>query len=138
MPLLDHRIAELGVRLPISLRIKRTPPQAAAPAPPCATGAAGANGSAQDGLRRAAGCLRGRLRARMEAYVDGAALSLGLNPTPARQLWRKFLTGRAHWADQLWNLFALGCGLTSGSRSRRERLTAGPVSASGERRPPRC
>jgi asparagine synthase (glutamine-hydrolysing) len=53
--------------------------------------------------------LRGPLRARLSGYVDGPLLAeLGLEPGPAREIWRRFLAGRSHRTDLLWNVFALG------------------------------
>jgi asparagine synthase (glutamine-hydrolysing) len=108
-PLLDHRVAEFALTLPLALRMNgrtgklplrrllaRRVPRALTDRPKMGFGVPLAD------------WLRGPLRVRMASYVDGPTLSaLGLDPTPARLLWRAFLAGRAHRTDQLWSVFAL-------------------------------
>jgi asparagine synthase (glutamine-hydrolysing) len=109
-PLLDHRVAELALRLPLPLRtdgkvgklplrrlLEKRVPSALIDRPKMGFGVPLAD------------WLRGPLRTRMAAYVDGPFLEdLGLNPAPARELWRQFLAGQSHRVDLLWNVFALG------------------------------
>lgn len=108
-PLLDHRVAEFALRLPLSLKYRR--------------------GTTKWLLRRLlyrrvprhlldrpkmgfgvplADWFRGPLRDRMEQYLSGPSLEdLGLTPGPARTLWRSFLDGRDPRTAPLWALFAL-------------------------------
>jgi asparagine synthase (glutamine-hydrolysing) len=108
-PLLDHRVAELALRLPLSMRtdgrigkmplrrlLEKRVPRALIDRPKMGFGVPLAD------------WFRGPLRSRMDRYVDGPFLeTLGLEPAPARTLWREFLVGRSHRADLLWNALAL-------------------------------
>ena len=108
-PLLDHRVAEFAVKLPLAYRtngrvgklplrrlLEHRVPRSLIERPKMGFGVPLAD------------WLRGPLRPRMASYVDGPLLAaLGLNPAPARLVWRNFLAGRAHRTDLLWNLFAL-------------------------------
>jgi asparagine synthase (glutamine-hydrolysing) len=109
-PLLDHRVAEFALRLPLPLRtdgrlgklplrrlLEKRVPRALIDRPKMGFGVPLAD------------WLRGPLRQRMARYVDGVFLAeLGLDPAPARALWRQFLEGRSQRTDRLWNVFALG------------------------------
>jgi asparagine synthase (glutamine-hydrolysing) len=108
-PLLDHRVAELALRLPLHLRtdgrvgklplrrlLAKRVPDALIDRPKMGFGVPLAD------------WLSGPLRPRMAGYVDGPLLShLGLDPQPARSLWRQFLAGQTHRVDLLWNVYAL-------------------------------
>jgi asparagine synthase (glutamine-hydrolysing) len=109
-PLLDHRVAEFALRLPLHLRtdgrtgklplrrlLEKRVPHALIDRPKMGFGVPLAD------------WLRGPLRLRMADYVNGVYLAdLGLDPAPARALWRQFLDGHSHRSDLLWNVFALG------------------------------
>jgi asparagine synthase (glutamine-hydrolysing) len=109
-PLLDHRVAEFALRLPLHLRtdgragklplrrlLEKRVPRTLIDRPKMGFGVPLAD------------WFHGPLRARMEHYVSGPFLDeLGLDPAPARTLWRDFLERRTHRTDLLWNLFALG------------------------------
>jgi asparagine synthase (glutamine-hydrolysing) len=109
-PILDHRVAEFALRLPLHLRtdgrtgklplrrlLEKRVPRALIDRPKMGFGVPLAD------------WFRGPLRGRMHDYVEGPFLAdLGLEPVPARALWRDFLAGRSHRTDLLWNIFALG------------------------------
>jgi asparagine synthase (glutamine-hydrolysing) len=109
-PLLDHRVAEFALRLPLRLKtdgragklplrrlLQNRIPSSLIDRPKMGFGVPLAD------------WLRGPLRARLSGYVDGPLLAeLGLEPGPAREIWRRFLAGRSHRTDLLWNVFALG------------------------------
>lgn len=109
-PLLDHRVAEFALGLPLPLRtdgrtgklplrrlLEKRVPRHLIDRPKMGFGVPLAD------------WLRGPLRTRMAHYVDGPFLSeLGLEPAPARARWREFLTGRSHRTDLLWSVFTLG------------------------------
>jgi asparagine synthase (glutamine-hydrolysing) len=109
-PLLDHRVAEIALGMPVQWRtdgrtgklplrrlLEKRVPRALFDRPKMGFGVPIAD------------WLRGPLRTRMDGYIDGPALAqLGLDPAPARRVWREFLDRRHHRADRLWNLFALG------------------------------
>jgi asparagine synthase (glutamine-hydrolysing) len=108
-PLLDHRIVELALALPMSMKyrsgemkrvlrrllFKRVPR------------------SLVDRPKQGFGVplldwFRGPLRERMDVYVAGDDLEeLGVDPRPCRAAWAAFKTGRTHRADYLWQMFAL-------------------------------
>jgi asparagine synthase (glutamine-hydrolysing) len=108
-PLLDHRVVEFALKLPLALRandragklplrrlLDRRVPRSLTDRPKMGFGVPIAD------------WLRGPLRGRMAFYVEGPLLpALGLDPTPARLHWHDFLAGRGHRADTLWNVFAL-------------------------------
>jgi asparagine synthase (glutamine-hydrolysing) len=109
-PLLDHRVAELALRLPLHLRtdgrigklplrrlLDKRVPRTLIDRPKMGFGVPLAD------------WLRGPLRSRMTHYLEAAYLAdVGLEPAPARALWQEFLAGRTHRTDLLWNIFALG------------------------------
>jgi len=108
-PLLDHRVAEFALRLPLALKWRR--------------------GRAKRLLRRVlykrvprrllerpkmgfgvplGDWFRGPLRERMSAHLAGPLLEdLGLEPAVARALWADFLAGRRLRTELLWSLFVL-------------------------------
>jgi asparagine synthase (glutamine-hydrolysing) len=108
-PLLDHRVAEFALKLPLRLRsngrtgklplrrlLDRRVPRALTERPKMGFGVPLAD------------WLHGPLRTQMSTYVNGPLLGgLGLDPTPARRLWSDFLARRSHRTDLLWNVFAL-------------------------------
>jgi asparagine synthase (glutamine-hydrolysing) len=108
-PLLDHRVVEFALRLPTNLKFrggsmkwilrrllyKRVPKQLIE-RPKMGFGVPLGD------------WLRGPLRERMDSYCAGHDLEdLGLNPEPVREVWRAFLTGRAHRTDLIWHMFSL-------------------------------
>jgi asparagine synthase (glutamine-hydrolysing) len=109
-PLLDHRVAELALRLPLEMRtdgrvgkrplrrlLEKRLPRELIDRPKMGFGVPLAD------------WLAGPLQARMTAYVHGPVLEdLGLDAGPVRALWRDFLSGQSHRTDRLWNIFALG------------------------------
>lgn len=109
-PLLDHRVAEFALGLPLALRMRgrrgklplrrlleKRVPRALVDRPKMGFGVPLAD------------WLRGPLRGRVDGYLDGPWLrELGLDLAPARAVWRDFLAGRSHRVDRLWSLFALG------------------------------
>lgn len=108
-PLLDHRVAEMALRLPQSLKwregstkwllrrlLYRRVPRSLLDRPKMGFGVPLAD------------WLNGPLRARMEELLAGPALrTLGLHERAARGLWEAFRSGRELRASTLWNLFAL-------------------------------
>jgi asparagine synthase (glutamine-hydrolysing) len=108
-PLLDHRVAEFALRLPLTMRtdrrrgklplrrlLERRVPRALIDRPKMGFGVPLAD------------WFRGPLRTRMDHYVNGPFLpALGVNPAPVSSLWQAFLEGRSHRADLLWNVLAL-------------------------------
>jgi asparagine synthase (glutamine-hydrolysing) len=109
-PLLDHRVAEIALRMPVRWRsdgrtgklplrrlLEKRVPRTLIDRPKMGFGV-----PLEDWFR-------GPLRSRMDGYVNGPALQqLGLEPAPVRRLWREFLSGHSHRVDRLWNVFALG------------------------------
>ncbi len=108
-PLLDHRVAELALRLPLRMKYrggvskwllrqilyKKVPPNLIE-RPKMGFGVP---------LRD---WFRGPLRGRMEDLLAGPQLeALGLDPRPARALWKDFLAKRSQRPELLWSLFAL-------------------------------
>ncbi|HUR35330.1 MAG TPA: asparagine synthase (glutamine-hydrolyzing) [Vicinamibacterales bacterium] len=108
-PLLDHRVVELALALPLALKwrggLTKLPlrrmlyervPRQLVERPKMGFGVP---------LER---WLRGPLQADMDRYCAGRSLEgLGLNPAPARQLWADFRAGRSRRADKVWQLFSL-------------------------------
>jgi asparagine synthase (glutamine-hydrolysing) len=108
-PLLDHRIVEFSLRLPLDMKWRGGVgkwllravaydriPQKLLDRPKMGFGV-----PLHDWFR-------GPLRERMTVALEGSALQdLGLAPESARELWRQFLAGRAHRTDAIWSLFAL-------------------------------
>jgi len=107
-PLLDHRVVELALGLPSSLKrrrrtkwllrrlLDRRVPPALTDRPKMGFGVP------------LAAWFRGPLREQMDSYVGGGDLeSLGLDPGPVRRLWTAFLTGRSQRSDLLWQMFML-------------------------------
>ncbi len=108
-PLLDHRVVECALGLPLALKWrrgktkwilrqlldKRVPP-ALIERPKMGFGVPLAD------------WFRGPLRERMHSYCAGPELEdLGLEPAPVRQLWADFHRGRTHRTDLLWQMFVL-------------------------------
>jgi asparagine synthase (glutamine-hydrolysing) len=122
-PLLDHRVVELALGLPIGFKrrhgstkwilrqlLYKRVPRALVDRPKMGFGVP---------LGR---WLRGPLRDRMEDYCAGTDLEeLGIDPRAVRLLWREFRDGRSHRTDLLWLIFALV------AWSRRFRAVAVPV-----------
>jgi asparagine synthase (glutamine-hydrolysing) len=109
-PFLDHTVAEFALRLALRVRtngnvgklplrrlLYRRVPRALLDRPKMGFGVPLAE------------WLRGPLRGRMTAYFDGEHLPLlGLEPEPARAVWRAFLAGgKDHLTARLWNVFTL-------------------------------
>ena len=108
-PLLDHRVVELALAMPLALKRHGTVqkvclrsmlyarvPQALVDRPKMGFGVP---------LER---WLRGPLRDEMERLCAGDTIaSLGLNPVPVRRRWQAFRDGRTREADQAWQLFSL-------------------------------
>ena len=108
-PLLDHRVVELALGLPMGLKrrhgatkwilrelLYKRVPRALVDRPKMGFGVP---------LGR---WLRGPLRDRMDDYCGGTDLEdLGIDPQRVRLLWRGFQDGRSHRTDQLWLIFGL-------------------------------
>jgi asparagine synthase (glutamine-hydrolysing) len=108
-PLLDHRVVELALGLPASVKrrggtmkwilrqmLYKRVPQALVDRPKMGFGV-----PLDDWFR-------GPLRERMNVYCSGTDLEdLGINPAPVRRLWTEFQAGRSHRSDLLWQMFAL-------------------------------
>ena len=108
-PLLDHRVAELALALPLSARwhrgrgkqplrkaVYRRIPRALLDRPKMGFGVP------------LAAWFRGPLREAMDDAVAANELeALGLDPAPVRARWRSFLERPRAEADRLWNVFAL-------------------------------
>jgi asparagine synthase (glutamine-hydrolysing) len=108
-PLLDHRVAELALSLPPSMKrtgsrakialrelLYKRVPRALVDRPKMGFSVP---------LDR---WMRGPLRHEMDKYCAGPDLDrLGLNPVPARRLWQEFVDGRHRRADHVWQLFIL-------------------------------
>jgi asparagine synthase (glutamine-hydrolysing) len=108
-PLLDHRVVELAVALPISLRrrgrttkwllrrlLYKRVPRELIERPKMGFGVPLGD------------WFRGPLREPMESYLRGPELEdLGIDPGPVRQLWKDFQSGTAHRTDLLWQMFVL-------------------------------
>jgi asparagine synthase (glutamine-hydrolysing) len=109
-PFLDHTVAEFALTLALRIRkngqvgklplrrlLYRRVPRALLDRPKMGFGVPLAE------------WLRGPLRGRMTAYLDGECLPLlGLEPEPARAAWREFLGGgQDQLTARLWNVFTL-------------------------------
>jgi asparagine synthase (glutamine-hydrolysing) len=108
-PLLDHRVAELALRLPLSMKwrggttkwllrrlLHRRVPRTLLDRPKMGFGVPLSD------------WLKGPLRGRMEALLAGPALrTLALDERSACGLWEAFRSGRELRASALWALFAL-------------------------------
>jgi len=108
-PLLDHRVVELALGMPLSLKrragavkwilrqllYKRVPP-ALIDRPKMGFGVPLAD------------WFRGPLRERMESYCSGPELiDMGIDPVPVRAMWHEFQQGRRHRVYPLWSMFTL-------------------------------
>src|SRR5690606_36148389 len=108
-PLLDHRVVELALGLPHSLKrrgsttkyllrqllFKRVP-RALIERPKMGFGVPLGD------------WFRGPLRDRMDSYLAGHDLEeLGIDPKPVRAEWQGFQAGRAHRTELLWQAFML-------------------------------
>ena len=110
VPILDHRVVEWAMRLPLRLRLR--------------------NGNGKWLLRQLAyrhvpaklldrpkmgfgvpidSWLRGPLREWAEDLLSERSLAQRelLNPAPIREIWQMHLTGEANWHGQLWNVLQL-------------------------------
>ena len=108
-PLLDHRIVELALGLPLSLKrrgrttkwllrklLYRRVPRQLVDRPKMGFGV-----PLDDWFR-------GPLRESMNDYCSGSDLEeLGIAAPPIRQLWTDFQSGRTHRSDRLWQIYAL-------------------------------
>jgi asparagine synthase (glutamine-hydrolysing) len=108
-PLLDHRVVELALGLPSSLKrrgrttkwllrklLDRRVPRALIDRPKMGFGVP------------LAAWFRGPLRERMDQHCAGSDFEdLGLDPRPIRGLWADFAAGRTHRTDLLWQMFVL-------------------------------
>jgi asparagine synthase (glutamine-hydrolysing) len=108
-PLLDHRIVELALGLPLSLKrrgrttkwllrelLYRRVPRQLVDRPKMGFGV-----PLDDWFR-------GPLREPMNDYCSGSDLEdLGIAAAPIRQLWTDFQSGRTHRSDRLWQIYAL-------------------------------
>jgi asparagine synthase (glutamine-hydrolysing) len=108
-PLLDHRVVEFALGLPVSLKrrgrtmkwilrqllYKRVPRELI--------------DRPKMGFSVPLGdWFRGPLRERMDGYCLGSDFEdLGIDPAPVRRMWGDFKTGRSHRIDLLWQMFAL-------------------------------
>jgi asparagine synthase (glutamine-hydrolysing) len=108
-PLLDHRVVEFALGLPVSLKrrgheskwILRQLLYKRVPAELLNRPKMGFGVPLGDWFR-------GALRERMDEFCSGSDLEdLGLEPRPVRHLWGRFKTGQAHREDQLWQIYAL-------------------------------
>ena len=125
-PLLDHRVVELALTLPHSLKhrgrstkwvlrrlLDKRVPRALIDRPKMGFGV-----PLGDWFRTS-------LREEMNGYCAGDDLAaLGIDPRPVRQLWGAFKAGHSHRSDLLWQMFMLV------SWSRRFRVSAVPALAS--------
>ncbi len=108
-PLLDHRVVELALAMPLALKRQGTTqkvslrsmlyarvPRALVDRPKMGFGVP---------LER---WLRGPLRDEMDRLCAGDTIArLGMNPAPVRRRWQAFRDGRTREADQAWQLFSL-------------------------------
>jgi asparagine synthase (glutamine-hydrolysing) len=108
-PLLDHRVVELALRMPAS--VKRS--GASAKWPLRCLLYKHVPRELVDRPKMGFGVplddwFRGPLRERMDDYCSGPDLEeLGLNPVPVRRLWDSVLRGRSHRSDLIWQIFSL-------------------------------
>ncbi len=108
-PLLDHRVVELALAMPLALKrngptqkaclramLYSRVPRALVDRPKMGFGVP---------LER---WLRGPLRGEMDRLCAGDTIvKLGMNPAPVRRRWEAFRDGRTREADQAWQLFSL-------------------------------
>jgi asparagine synthase (glutamine-hydrolysing) len=108
-PLLDHRVAELALQLPLRFKwrggtskwilrriLYKRVPVSLLERPKMGFGVPLTD------------WFRGPMRDEMEERLSGGELAaLGLDPGPARGLWAKFKAGRSHRSDLLWSIFSL-------------------------------
>jgi asparagine synthase (glutamine-hydrolysing) len=108
-PLLDHRVVEYALRLPLELKrrgreskwllrqlLYKRVPRELIDRPKMGFGVPLGD------------WFRGPLRERMEDFCCGTDLEdLGLEARPVRQLWARFKSGQAHREDQLWQIYVL-------------------------------
>jgi asparagine synthase (glutamine-hydrolysing) len=108
-PLLDHRLVELALGLPSSLKRRGTTtkwllrkllakrvPRELFERPKMGFGVPLAD------------WFRGPLRDRMDGFCSGSHLEeIGIDPRPVRTLWADFQAGRTHRTDLLWQMFSL-------------------------------
>ncbi len=108
-PLLDHRVAEFALGLPLSLKrrghttkwLLRRLLQKRVPGHLIERPKMGFGVPLTDWFR-------GPLRDRMSDYCAGLDLeTLGLDPAPVRRQWKRFLSGGFVRPDLLWQIFAL-------------------------------
>jgi asparagine synthase (glutamine-hydrolysing) len=124
-PLLDHRVVELALSLPPSMKrrgragkwllrqlLHKRVPRALIDRPKMGFGVPLGD------------WFRGPLRIRMEDYCAGPELEdLGIDAAPVRALWRDVLAGRSHRTDLVWQMFSLI------AWARRFRAAPAPVEA---------
>ncbi len=108
-PLLDHRVVELALAMPMSLKYRsrtmkwalrqllyRRVPRALVERPKMGFGVPLGD------------WFRGPLRERMHDYCMGADLErLGIDTVPVRRLWTQFERGETHRSELLWQIFVL-------------------------------
>ena len=108
-PLLDHRIVEFALGLPLRLKrrgrdtkwlLRKLLLQARSP---------GDHRSPENGIRvPLVAWFRGPLRERMDDAIGGDDLQeLGLDSAPIRTMWAEFKDGRSHRPDLFWQVFVL-------------------------------
>jgi len=124
-PLLDHRVVELALGLPASLKRRRGSmkwilrqllykrvPRELIERPKMGFGVPLTD------------WFRGPLRDRMDAYCSGPDMEdLGIDPRAVRRMWSDFKNGQSHRSDLLWQMFQLI------AWSRRFRIAASPMLA---------
>jgi len=108
-PLLDHRVVEFALGLPLSLKrrggtmkwllrrlLYKRVPRELIDRPKMGFGVP------------LGAWFRGVLRDQMDDYCRGADLeNLDLDPAPIREMWREFKEGQYHRPDLLWQAFVL-------------------------------
>jgi asparagine synthase (glutamine-hydrolysing) len=124
-PLLDHRVVELALGLPSSLKrrgrttkwllrtlLYKRVPRELIDRPKMGFGVPLGD------------WFRGPLRERMNSYCAGPDFEeLGIRPEPIRRLWADFQSGRTHRTDLLWQMFTLA----AWSRRFRTAVVAAPA-----------
>ena len=127
-PLLDHRVVELALGLPSSLKrrgrttkwllrrlLYKRVPRELVERPKMGFGVP------------LGAWFRGALREPMETYCAGPDLEdLGINPEPVRRLWADFKISRTHRTDLLWQMFTLVAWSRSFQTTRATALSAWP------------
>jgi asparagine synthase (glutamine-hydrolysing) len=108
-PLLDHRVVEFALGLPLDLKwqsgttkwllrrlLYRRVPPALVERPKMGFGVP------------LTSWLRGPLRDRADRVFESSDLeSVGIDPSVAREEWRRFASGRSDASSQMWNMFAI-------------------------------